>query len=398
MKLRNIVVVLLAALNCAGAHAAQAELDRDRAQAVRSADQQAQQEAADARAELAEASEAMRKAARRVAQLSAATGDNVGASTVLFLGDQDRAVIGIVLDNPTTGPAVIRGLSPGGPAEQAGIQVGDEVIEINGRAVPNGARARHTLVDALAALQVDQSVQLRVLRDGRSLDVTVKAERPDPGPLLLGNWLGQLDKLGDLGNLGDLGQLSQLGRLEVLQNLGPEIERRVQASLRSAGVDEHMGERIRERVEKAMSGARMSWYSSSDDLDLADLNPGLARYFGTDQGVLVLDRKGEDYAALQAGDVLLSVAGESVASPRTALQKLGARKEGEQFEVTVLRDRQQLALMLTGTGNLLELRELLPPPPPPAPPAPAAPAAPRLTQAPLPPAPPPPPEPTQFEL
>lgn len=344
---------------------------------------QAQIEAEQARRELAIAREEMRKAAERMAEASAAVGDEVRASTLHYFADQNRAVIGVVLDSTMTDRVVINGLSPGGPAEQAGVQVGDEVIAIDNQSLPRGRNARREMIEALRELKVDQEVRLTVLRDDRPLELRVVAARRDPMRMLGGDFGAQWKSLEQLKHLG------QLERLEQLQHLGPEIERSVQESLRAAGVDAEMGERIRKRVEQSMNHRSFDWYSSGDDLELAQLNPGLARYFGTDEGVLVLDRKGDDYAALQSGDVLLEVAGKRVHSPRQALQALGARQKGEAFEVSVLRQQRREQLTLTGTGNLLELRSLLPPPPP-APPAPPA--------APAPPAPPAPPPPPQFEL
>ena len=70
-------------------------------------------------------------------------------------------------------------LHPGGPAERAGLQVGDVVAEIDGTPV-------HTLGGLFAEVEaraVGDSVGLRVLRDGGTFDIAVRlAERPATVP------------------------------------------------------------------------------------------------------------------------------------------------------------------------------------------------------------------------
>jgi putative serine protease PepD len=70
-------------------------------------------------------------------------------------------------------------LTPGGPAERAGLRAGDVVQEIDGTEV-------HTLGGLLAEVEgrtVGDSIELRVLRDGATTDVAVRLEeRPATVP------------------------------------------------------------------------------------------------------------------------------------------------------------------------------------------------------------------------
>jgi S1-C subfamily serine protease len=70
---------------------------------------------------------------------------------------------------------VVVGVTPSGPAESAGILVGDVILEFDGRPV----ETPDDLLDALLARHVGQSVVARILRGGSERSVTITiAERP----------------------------------------------------------------------------------------------------------------------------------------------------------------------------------------------------------------------------
>ncbi len=83
----------------------------------------------------------------------------------------------------------------GSPADQAGLETGDDKIEFQGQHdIPadgdvvlavDGRRLTRTadLADLISARDAGDEVELRVLRDGKRRDVTVKlGERPDEPP------------------------------------------------------------------------------------------------------------------------------------------------------------------------------------------------------------------------
>ncbi|WP_142848562.1 DegQ family serine endoprotease [Telmatospirillum sp. J64-1] len=73
---------------------------------------------------------------------------------------------------------LINGLYPGGPAEKAGMQVGDVVVAVNGREIsdPESLRFR------LATLPVGEDAALTVLRQGRERVLQVKLVAPPDNP------------------------------------------------------------------------------------------------------------------------------------------------------------------------------------------------------------------------
>ena len=78
-----------------------------------------------------------------------------------------------------------------------------------------------------------------------------------------------------------------------------------------------------------------------------DLSPQLAEYFGTKEGVLVTsvrDASAGAKAGLKAGDVITSVNGSAIDDPAELRRRLQNIDEGEEFTVTVMRDKKLLTL------------------------------------------------------
>jgi len=76
--------------------------------------------------------------------------------------------------------AYVGSVTPGGPADRAGAQVGDVILSVNGRAVATSTEATR----AVAAAQPGETVRLEVLRDGRRLTLNVRAgARPSESEL-----------------------------------------------------------------------------------------------------------------------------------------------------------------------------------------------------------------------
>ena len=86
--------------------------------------------------------------------------------------DSHRAALGVSLADSLERPgALVGALQPGGPAERAGIVVGDAIYAIAGKDVANA----EALATALAGLQPGQTVDVAITRpDGTSATVKVK--------------------------------------------------------------------------------------------------------------------------------------------------------------------------------------------------------------------------------
>ena len=99
-----------------------------------------------------------------------------------YLGMEIREVTADIreawnLPDTTTG-ALVNRVTPGKPADTAGLQHGDIIVEIDGRPI----RSNRELIDYISYLPVGTNVRVTFIRDGQRRTVTAKtAERPLEG-------------------------------------------------------------------------------------------------------------------------------------------------------------------------------------------------------------------------
>jgi C-terminal processing protease CtpA/Prc len=231
-----------------------------------------------------------------------------------------RVGLGIVMSpNAGTNGVNIAAVSPKGPAKAAGLQAGDVITSIDGKALSGKDQAGMKQARAaLANLKEGQAVKIGYVRAGKSATATLKAAKIEPEMVV---------------------------NREV-RRMGP-------------GQAPEMANATR-------------WHG----LQMAELNPQLGRYFGAGSGVLVLSPK-KDFPQLQAGDVITKVDGKAVANARDVLINMRGRKEGEKISVDILRDRKALSISVTAPKP--QPMNAPRPPMPPVPPAPPAPPPPPRT-------------------
>lgn len=242
-------------------------------------------------AQLAAARQKLEAAARDVAQLSSQLGESAMARVQSL---RTRAILGIQLQvEPSAAEqgATISGVSPGGPAADAGVAAGDVIVALNGAPI-TGPNAGREVVERMALIKPDSKVTLKVMREGKpkQFQVTPRANMVDFFPPFDGPW-----------------------RPAEMRPGGPE------------GV-----------------GAIF------EGMELADLSPALGQYFGTTQGVLVIrvPHDGE-FLKLQDGDVILSIDGRVPENGSHAARILHSYQPGENIRLKVMRQKRMLALDAT---------------------------------------------------
>jgi S1-C subfamily serine protease len=329
-----------------------------------------------ARKELEQMREQMREMSRKMADLSAKLGD-VGprAYAYRYIGDPERAMIGVVFsDSDKPRGLRVDAVTPGGPAEKAGLKHGDVIVSIDGKPLAQGGDGAVSW--PLHELKVDQQIKLGLVRDGKNSEISVKAERREPYNFAFAFGDNDMKELGKLGNLDAM----------VAGKIGSEdYQRRVEVQVERAMERAKLAEKAGERAQHAMEhfNFSMPWWG----LNLASLNADLGGYFGTDHGVLVLSTD-DSLKQLKSGDVLLDVDGSKVERPEDAFRLLRERAPGSDVKVQVMRQHKPLTLSMK-TPEFKGIFVPAPPAPPvaPTPPLPPAPSTPRVAPA----APPPPP-------
>ncbi|HEY3056700.1 MAG TPA: Do family serine endopeptidase [Thermoanaerobaculia bacterium] len=92
--------------------------------------------------------------------------------TITEVSEDAREAFGVPAE---TRGAVVQNVTPGKPADKAGIQHGDIITEIDGRSI----RSNRDLIDYISYLPVGSEVRITLLRNGQRQNVTARtAERP----------------------------------------------------------------------------------------------------------------------------------------------------------------------------------------------------------------------------
>ncbi|HEX5960994.1 MAG TPA: PDZ domain-containing protein [Rhodanobacteraceae bacterium] len=289
--------------------------------------------------------------ASQMAALSARMGDEARASALHYLADSRRGMLGMAVSRGAHGLRV-DAVTPGGPAEQAGLEAGDTITAVDGKSVAGSGRGSET---PLWHTQVGQPIALTIDHAGKSREVRVTPERPQAGDLQ-----------------------ASIRAAELAAN-------QAVASVRSPEFQQHIQQSIDEAMRSVAARRHGAWIIHAPwfGLNLAPLNPGLGSYFGTDRGVLVLSRDDKQFPDLEPGDVITAAGGKATTQPVDVLRAFRGSAGDQRVQVALRRHGKPrtLTMQVPSQWNVL-------PPPPPAPPAPPVPAAPAAP--PPPPAPPPP--------
>jgi len=254
------------------------------------------------------------------------------------------------------------------PAEEAGLQEGDIITHLNGQSlldpIPNeddqGLNEGESLpVQRLMALAQDldagDEVEIRYLRDGSAETVAFEAaEIDDPSFTFL---------RGDLGDVEGVFRFDPEMRgawnftipdEEHFEFEFPEFEKLEELKLELR--DLNLGEpniRFRSLPEGMVRGytsggsespmvysimGRMAGFG----LELTELNPGLAEYFSSDEGLLVLDVDEDSTLGLLPGDVILTIDGRAVEHQGDVRRILGSYEDEEPVSFTVVRKGREI--------------------------------------------------------
>jgi S1-C subfamily serine protease len=243
---------------------------------------------------LADAQRRLEDAAREVAELSGeAAGPDGMPRFEHFQGNPRRSMLGVNLGGaePSGGGVRVEGVSPGGPAAEAGVKTGDVIVAIQAKPVATGRE----LVRVMESIEPGEKVALRVRRDGKPVELTVEA-RP-------------------------------LDRMTFIGAPGAPFVRALPAM--EAMPFEPGGHWLLE-----------SW----GDAEFVTVTPGLGRYFGAEGGVLVARAPGDAALGLADGDVILSIGGREPQTGSHAMRILRSYQAGETVELRILRDRRAQTL------------------------------------------------------
>jgi membrane-associated protease RseP (regulator of RpoE activity) len=246
----------------------------------------------------------MEVAAQQLAALSAQMYGPM-AKRFQVLSGSPHALIGVQLERSSgTAGARVGEVSPGGPAQRAGIRSGDVIVAVNGTDVRGNDSTRRA-IGLLRGVKPGEKVHLSVVRDAQTRDFTVTA-RPDWSGVFLARQFPDVP-------------LPPLPPVAALPG-------------------------FRAGFGAGFRGGPMIIRGPVADMELARLTPGLGRYFGTDSGVLVVRAPPDGALGLQDGDVILSIGGREPIDSSHVIRILASYDPGEKIALEVMRSHRKIAL------------------------------------------------------
>jgi hypothetical protein len=220
-----------------------------------------------------------------------------------FMWSDHRGRIGVVVRTDASSEtdkvgAKIEGVTPGGPADKAGLKVGDIITKFNGTSLA-AAKAEDDdesgpgtkLVELARKLAPNDTVQVEFRRGSDTKQATLVAA-----------------------DLGSTFRMEMPGPPEIA--MAPML-----------GMDHF-----------EMFGS--PW----GDLELVSLNSDLGEYFGTKDGVLVVKAPADSSLPLKGGDVITSIGGRKPANPSHAMRILRSYEKGETVSIEILRKQKRMTL------------------------------------------------------
>lgn len=253
---------------------------------------------------LEEAEQRMAEAARQIAELTAERLPQIQRhGRRIEIINSDRPRLGVAIggddDGPVEGVRIV-GVTPGTAAADAGLRTGDILTSINDEplSAASAGKANETLLDFMAGVEEGDTLAIEYLRDGKVGSVEVAPRRADVNVFAFGG-PGQGFTMPSMPGLPD-------------------------------GLRQHFV---------------FDWTSDGlGDMELVELNEGLGRYFGTDEGLLVVRAPAADSYQLEDGDVIQEIDGRTPNSVRHAMRILGSYQAGEKLKLQIMRDKRRRTL------------------------------------------------------
>jgi S1-C subfamily serine protease len=230
----------------------------------------------------------------------------------------------------------IMSVVPDSGAAEAGMQKGDVVISIDGQSTAKGGLA---LTEFIAMDHQEGEVSpVVVLRDGKEVSLNVTAKVLDSPDVIMEltdghKWFSSSDK-DFVFKSGEMDMVFDGLHVDV-EHLDKMVE----------GLGDHDIRVVTTGDADAyfFSGSKMNqWLGKNHHFSTVTEN--LGKYFGTTQGVLVLEVDNDNKLGLKDGDVIQAINGKDVKTPKDVIKIMSGFKSDESFEIEIIREKETLYL------------------------------------------------------
>jgi hypothetical protein len=212
--------------------------------------------------------------------------------------------------------ARIDGVTPGGPADKAGLKSGDIITKFNGKTLAgtgsgdldtDESAPGHRLIELAHDLDPGDTVKIEYRRGTETKSATLVADE---------------------------------GRGFAFDGMGPMMRGEMEMPKMPFALGEGDGMGMGMGMGFCMGDA---WC----ELDLVTLNADLGDYFGTKEGVLVVKAPADSGLPLKGGDVILSIGGRKPTSPSHAMRILRSYDAGETVSIEIMRHQKRSTISWT---------------------------------------------------
>jgi hypothetical protein len=207
--------------------------------------------------------------------------------------------------------ARIDGVTPGGPADKAGLKSGDIITKFNGTSLlrasssnddEDESRPGTRLIELAHQLDPGDTVRVEYRRGSDTRSATLVA---DEGSSFM------------MGDMGPMVRDFEMPKMPGMMMMGDG------------------------------DGMAFCFGDAWCDLDLVTINADLGDYFGTKDGVLVIKAPTDSGLPLKSGDVILSIGGRKPTSPAHAMRILRSYDTGESVSIEIMRHQKRQTLSWT---------------------------------------------------
>ncbi len=255
-----------------------------------------------------EAEERLAEAAQRVAELSSERLGALGESRRFAFEFSNSPRMGVNIEpmgdgSPVEGVSILS-VTPGSAADDAGLRAGDIITAVNGEtfSASSAGEAAEQLLDFMNGVEEGDVLDVEYMRDGSMGSVEV-----EPRVMSANAWF-----MGPDGNF----EFPAM----------PEV---------------HVAPNGAQAFSFSFGGG---WRSGWGDMEVVELTEGLGRYFGTDEGLLVIRAPESNAFQLMDGDVIISIDGREPSSVNHCMRILGSYQPGENLVLNIMRDQNPLTI------------------------------------------------------
>jgi membrane-associated protease RseP (regulator of RpoE activity) len=231
--------------------------------------------------------------------------------------------------------AYVEGVTPGGPAAQAGLEAGDIITKLDGTSlVTNGKQGSADrslpgmrLIELAARLTPNDTISVDYRRGKAARTATLVTQQDPDNVFVMTSPDGDREFTYSFRSEGPDG-------LEGPFMPGMDMQQQMEM-LRGP-----LGPGVRMPMDGGDTPFRVFFSSELEALELVPLNPDLAPYFGATDGVLVINVPKGSTLGLKGGDVVLMIDGRKPANTAQMHRILRSYDAGNTVKFEILRNKK----------------------------------------------------------